>query len=182
MERSAGGQALVIGMVLILTGVVYLAIELIPRLSQIDVAHYGWPVFVLVPGIALVGVAGAVPEASGLCVPGGIVIMVGLVLFVQNLFGLFATTTYTWALVTPGGIGLGLWLQGTVEQAPAVRARGARTLGTGFIIFLVSALFFETVHVSGVVFPLLIRLLLGMSIIVVGIVVARRRSIPARAD
>ena len=169
-------------MILVAGGTGHLGTELIPRLSQVDVAHYGWPVFVLVPGIALVGVAGAVPEASGLCVPGAIVIMVGLVLFVQNAFGLFATTTYTWALVTPGGIGLGMWLQGSVEQAPEVRGRGARTLGTGFIIFLVSALFFETVHVSGVVFPLLIRLLLGMSIIVVGIVVARRRSIPAGTD
>jgi hypothetical protein len=178
MERSTGGQALVMGVVLILTGVIYLAIELIPRLSQIDVAHYGWPVFVLVPGVALVGVAGAVPEASGLCVPGAIVIMVGLVLFVQNVFDLFATATYAWALVTPGGIGLGMWLQGSVDQQATLRSRGARTLGTGFVIFLVSALFFETVHVSGVVFPLLIRLLLGISIVGVGVSVVMRRSTP----
>jgi hypothetical protein len=179
MERSARGQAVVLGVVLILTGVVYIAIELIPRLAQIDFGHYGWPLFVLVPGVALIGVASAVPEVSALCVPGAVVITAGLVLFVQNVFGLFATTTYAWALVTPGSVGLGMWLQGAVEpaveQADELRRRGTRALGTGLVIFLVSALFFETLHVSGVVFPLPVRLLVGLTIIVVGIVVVTRR-------
>src|SRR5215472_4101370 len=180
MERTAGGQALVMGVVLILIGSIYLAIELVPRLREIDVAHYGWPVFVILPGLLLIGVAGTIPDASGLCVPGGIVIMAGVVLFVQNVFDLFATATYAWALVAPGGVGLGMWLQGMVDESPGLRVSGAQTLGSGFIIFLLSALFFETVHVSGVTFPLLLRLLLGIVIIVVGFVVALRRSIPAR--
>src|SRR5215472_5065958 len=98
MERTAGGQALVMGVVLILIGSIYLAIELVPRLREI-------------------GVAGAIPDASGLCVPGGIVIMAGVVLFVQNVFDLFATATYAWALVAPGGVGLGMWLQGMVDES-----------------------------------------------------------------
>jgi hypothetical protein len=178
MERTAGGQAIVMGVVLILIGTIYLAVELVPRLRDIDVAHYGWPVFVIVPGLVLVGVAGAVPEANGLCVPGGIVIMAGLVLFVQNVFNLFATATYTWALVAPGGVGVGLWLQGLVNEAPGLRATGAQAMGAGFVLFLLSALFFESiVHVSGVRFPLLVRLLLPLLIIVVGIVVMVRRSL-----
>jgi hypothetical protein len=179
MERTASGQALVMGVVLILIGVIYLALEFIPRLREIDVAHYGWPVFVIVPGVVLIGVAGAVPEASGLCVPGGIVIMAGLVLAVQNIFNLFATASYTWALVAPGGIGLGLWLQGLVNEESGLRVTGAQTLGAAFIIFLLSALFFETfAHVSGVRFPLLVRLLLPILMIVVGIIVVVRRSAP----
>jgi hypothetical protein len=180
MERTTPrGQALVMGVVLILIGVVYLAIELVPRLRDIDVNHYGWPVLVILPGLVLIGAAGALPEASGLCVPGGIVIMAGLVLLVQNVFGLFATATYTWALVAPGGIGLGMWLQGMVDEAPALRASGRETLGFGFIVFLLSALFFETVHVSGRTFPLLIRLLLGVLIVAVGIALVVRRSMPS---
>ncbi len=179
MERSTpGGQALVMGVILILVGAIYLAIELIPRLKEIDVAHYGWPLFVILPGLILIGIAGGIPEASGLCVPGGIVIMAGLVLLVQNIFDLFATATYTWALVAPGGVGMGMWLQGMVDESPGLRVTGAQTLGSGFIVFLLSALFFETVHVSGVTFPLLLRLLLGIAIMVVGIVVVVRRSVP----
>lgn len=177
MDRTAGGQAIVVGVILILIGSIYLAVELIPRLRDIDVAHYGWPVFVIVPGLVLIGVAGAVPEASGLCVPGGIVVMAGLVLAITNIFNLFATATYTWALIAPGGVGLGMWLQGLVEESPSLQLAGAQTLGAGFIIFLFSALFFESItHVSGILFPLLIRLLLPLLMIVVGIVVVTRRN------
>ncbi|TMC13486.1 MAG: hypothetical protein E6J41_00235 [Chloroflexi bacterium] len=182
MERTAGGQAIVMGVILILIGTIYLAVEFIPRLRDIDVAHYGWPVFVIVPGLVLIGVAGAVPEASGLCVPGGIVVMAGLVLGIQNIFNLFATATYTWALVAPGGVGLGLWLQGLVNESPGLRITGAQTLGAGFIVFLFGALFFESItHVSGVSFPLLVRLLLPLLFIVVGITVVARRSLPTPA-
>lgn len=181
MERTAGGQTIVMGVVLILIGSTYLAVEFAPRLRDLDVAHYGWPVVVIVPGLVLIGVAGAVPEADGLCIPGGIVIMAGLVLFVQNVFNLFATATYTWALVAPGGVGLGLWLQGLVREAPGLRASGAQAMGAGFILFLLGALFFESLHVSGVRFPLLIRLLLPLLMIVVGIIVMVRRSMPRPA-
>src|SRR5215471_3529603 len=181
MERTAGGQAIVMGVILILIGVIYLAVELVPRhLLDIDVAHYGWPLFVIVPGLVLIGVAGATPEASGLCVPGGIVIMAGLVLLFTNIFNLFATATYTWALVAPGGVGLGMWLQGLVTDKPALRLTGSRTLGASFILFLLSALFFESiVHVSGILFPLLVRLLLPVLMIVVGVIVLVRRTMPA---
>jgi len=180
MERTAGGQAIVMGVILIVIGTIYLAIEFIPRLRDIDVAHYGWPVFVIVPGLVLIGVAGAIPEASGLCVPGAIVIMAGLVLGIQNVFNLFATATYTWALVVPGGVGLGMWLQGLVNESPGLRLSGAQTMGAAFILFLLSALFFESItHVSGVRFPFLVRLLLPLLFIVVGIVVVARRSMPA---
>jgi hypothetical protein len=183
MERTAGGQAIVMGVILILIGTIYLAVELIPRhLLDIDIAHYGWPVFVIVPGLVLIGVAGATPEASGLCIPGGIVIMAGAVLLFTNIFDLFATATYTWALVAPGGVGLGMWLQGVVTDTPGLRVSGSRTLGAAFILFLLAALFFESiVHVSGILFPLLVRLLLPILMIVVGITVMVRRSMPAPA-
>jgi hypothetical protein len=184
MERTtAGGQAIVMGVILILIGTIYLAVELIPRhLLDIDIAHYGWPVFVIVPGLVLIGVAGATPDASGLCIPGGIVITAGLVLMFTNIFDLFATATYTWALVVPGGVGLGMWVQGLINDQPALKASGSRTMGTGFIIFLLAALFFESiVHVSGILFPLVVRLLLPVLVIVVGIVVMVRRTLPAPA-
>jgi hypothetical protein len=81
--------------------------------------------------------------------------------------------------VAPGGVGLGMWLQGLVNESPPLRMTGAQTLGAGFIVFLFAALFFESItHVSGVQFPLAVRLLLPMLFIVVGIVVVARRSLP----
>lgn len=181
MERSAGGQAVVLGVVLILTGVGYLVFEIIPRwFFEIDIAHYGWPVFVIVPGLVLIGVGGTTREVSGLCLPGAVVTVAGFVLMVQNIFDLFATWSYAWALVVPGGVGLGMWLQGLVIDSPVMRAEGARTLGSGFILFLLMAVFFEgIVHVSGRDFGFFGRVLFPLLIIVVGVVVMVRRSLPA---
>src|SRR5438105_12328491 len=98
MERTAGGPPLVLGIVLVLIGLTYLALEFIPRrFLLIDIAHYGWPLFVIVPGLVLIGVGMTVSGLSGLCIPGAIVTMVGVVLLLQNLFDLFATWTYAWA-------------------------------------------------------------------------------------
>jgi len=41
-------------------------------------------------------------------IPGSIITIAGLVLAVQNTFDLFATWAYAWALVAPGGVGLGI--------------------------------------------------------------------------
>src|SRR5260370_31654309 len=66
MERTTGGQGVVMGVILILIGIIYPALEFIPRLPQIDVAHYGWPVFVIVPGLVPIGVARTPPVAHPL--------------------------------------------------------------------------------------------------------------------
>ena len=60
-------------------------------LANLDLGHYGWPIFVLLPGLVLLGVGLAVRDLSGLCIPGAIVTMTGLVLAVQNTFDLYAT-------------------------------------------------------------------------------------------
>jgi hypothetical protein len=180
MERPNGGQAIVLGIILILTGVGYILFEIIPRwFLQLDVAHYGWPVFVIVPGLVLIGVGGTTQDVSGLCVPGAVVTMTGMVLMFQNIFDLFATWSYTWTLVVPGGVGIGMWLQGLAIDSPGLRAAGARTLGSGFILFLLTAVFFEgVVHVSGRDFGFFGRVLFPVLIIVVGITVMVRRTMP----
>src|SRR5258708_3817652 len=142
MERTSTGPALVLGIVLVMIGVVYLALEFIPRrFLQIDIAHYGWPIFVIVPGMVLVGVGMTVQGLGALCIPGAIVTTAGLVLGVQNIFDLFATWSYAWALVAPGGVGLGMWLQGVATGSSGLRAAGWRTMGAGVIVFLLGAVF-----------------------------------------
>lgn len=183
MERTATGPGLVLGVVLVLIGVIYLLIEYIPpRFLQIDLAHYGWPLFVIVPGLVLIGVGMTTEGLSGLCIPGGIVTMAGLVLLFQNALDLFATWSYAWALVAPGGVGVGMWLQGVVTDAPGVRSAGARVLGIGVIVFLLGAVLFEgIIHVSGRDFGFVGRILLPAMLIAIGIFLLIRRSRSGRA-
>lgn len=112
-----------------------------------DVLALGWPLFVIVPGVALFmgAVATGGRAGSALAVPGGIVTMTGLVLAVQNATDLWATWAYAWALVAPGGVGVGLLAYGLLTGQPEFSRAGLPILATGLALFLCFAVFFEGV-------------------------------------
>jgi hypothetical protein len=158
-----------LGAVLVVLGVVALA----GRSLGIDFLGLGWPLFVIVPGVLLMVVAVSTGGAAGtaVAVPGGIVLMTGLVLAVQNATDLWATWAYAWALVAPGGVGLGLLVYGLATgQRDIVRA-GLPVLGTGLALFLVFGLLFEGVFgLSGTAFVGAETLLAG-GLVVLGLVI-----------
>jgi hypothetical protein len=180
MERRAGGS-LILGLLLIVVGAAYLIGQYAPRpFADIDVGHYGWPLFVIVPGIVMLAAGISNRASSGLCIPGAIVTVAGVVLAIQNAFDLFATWAYAWALVAPGGAGLGVFIQGIVTGQAGQRAAGLRTMGIGVTIFLVGAAFFEgVIHISGREFGVVGQLLLPALLIVVGLWLLVRRALPA---
>lgn len=135
--------AVVMGVALVLLG----GFALVGRAANVDVFDLGWPVLVILPGILLFVVAVSIggPAGIGLAVPGGIVTMTGLVLAFQNTTGLWATWAYAWALVAPGGVGVGLVLYGLLTRQRDVVRGGIPVLVTGAGLFLGFGLFFEGV-------------------------------------
>jgi hypothetical protein len=133
----------VLGLVLIALG----ALFLLDRVTDIDLADAGWPLFVIVPGILVLvwGVTMTGREGVGLAVGGGITTVVGLILAVQNLTGLWATWAYAWALVGPGGTGVGLLAYGLAHRDQGLATNGLRSLGSGLGLFVAFGLFFEGV-------------------------------------
>ena len=176
---SRRGSA-VFGVILIILGALFLA----ERAFDVELGRFGWPVFVIVPGILLLvaSLAVGVPEGSGLAVAGGVTTVVGLILAVQNATGLWATWAYAWALVGPGGTGAGLIFYGLLRNRPDLLGNGVRALGAGLGLFAVFGLFFEgIIGLSGD--PFLLRSdVLPAVLIVIGVVivgwnlVASRRS------
>ena len=138
-DLSSRRGGVVVGLVLIVIGGLFLA----ERQFGFQVGRFGWPLFVIVPGILLLAgsLAADVREGSGLAVAGGITTMVGLVLAVQNATGLWATWAYAWALVGPGGTGLGLTFYGLLRRQPDLVTSGVRSLGVGLALFRHSASF-----------------------------------------
>ena len=135
--------AVTLGIVLIVIG----ALLLVDRVVGIDLASAGWPLFVIVPGVLLLawGVSMTGREGVGLAVGGGITIVVGLILAVQNATGLWATWAYAWALVGPGGTGVGLIAFGLSHGDEGLISNGLRSLGSGLALFVAFGLFFEGV-------------------------------------
>jgi len=141
VESQAGRIAL--GALLIAVGAGFLA----SQLFNVDLGRYGWPGFVIVPGVLMLGVGLAIPREAGLglAVPGSIVTVVGLVLAFQEATGAWASWAYAWALVAPGSVGIALVLYGILHRHPDLVDAGARTAAVGLGLFVGFGLFFENV-------------------------------------
>lgn len=182
MERTPSGPVIVMGAILIALGILYFLLELI-HINVNQLLHYGWPVLVAFPGLVITVIGMSVREVDSLCIPGAIVTVAGTVLLIQNLWNIFGTWTYAWALVAPGGMGLGMWLQGVVYGSAGLRATGAHTMGVGLVFFLAGLVFFERVlHVSGrptgPLWIFVLSVVLPLVIIVAGFVLLVRRPRP----
>jgi hypothetical protein len=156
-------QSVVLGGLFVLIG----AILLLGQFVRVDIGHYGWPFFVIAPGIVILFLAltarGAVSE--GLAILGSIISVTGLILLFQDLTDHYESWAYAWALVFPGATGVGMILYGLTAGRPGNVRSGTRLVGISLIIFLVGAAFFEGVvgiggyqldHTGGVVLGVLI--------------------------
>lgn len=168
------------GAALVLLGVLALVVEYVP-VPGFDLGHYGWPLIIVVAGLLAIGFGAAVDGASGLAVPGGIVLMTGLVLTVQNTFDAFQTWAYAWALVAPGGVGVGIMAQGWIRRSRAQVRAGTRALWTGVLLFVVLGAFFEgVVHLSHWNLGPYGKLVVPVVLILAGVLLLSRRLASAR--
>ncbi|HEX2625391.1 MAG TPA: hypothetical protein VHL56_00630 [Candidatus Limnocylindrales bacterium] len=142
-QRSMVAPA-VIGVLLVVVGVIALIVReadvnLLPGLGT-----WGWPLFVLVPGLVMLG-AGVLlpaPRGAGLAVAGSVVTTLGALLFYQSQSGHWESWAYAWALL-PGAAGAGLLGYGVLARERGMRTTGTWLLGIAAVVFLAGAWFFE---------------------------------------
>ena len=83
-------------------------------------------------------------SAAGLAIPGCVVTTIGLILAIQNTFGLWQTWAYAWALI-PASVGLGLRLQSERLGQPRAERVGTRMFEAFLFVFVVGFVFFELI-------------------------------------
>lgn len=169
---SRGGSSTALGIVLVVVGIFALVVVL----TGVDLTQYGWPLFIIIPGLTLM-VVGFLSVGAVATVPGGIVTMTGVVLAYCNATGDWPFWAYGWSLVTPGGVGLGIYLQALRDRDPHGLRTGRTLLFISLLIFLIGFVLFESIlGISGrdyfgpygkAAFPVLI--------ILVGIILLVRR-------
>ena len=115
-RRWRGGET-ALGGLLLLLGI----LVLLGQALELDVGAVGWPFFVIVPGLGLLGFGLTRPGRLGevLVTVGGVVTMAGVVLLVQNATDRFDTWAYAWTLVFVVGAGIGRWCGAAVTWSPA---------------------------------------------------------------
>jgi hypothetical protein len=177
-RRWRGGET-ALGGLLVLLGIAVL----LGQALQLDLGRVGWPFFVIVPGLGVLGLGLATAGRLGevLATVGGVVTMAGLVLLVQNATDRFDTWAYAWTLVFLVGAGVGRWLVGVVRGRGELAVSGGWLVAAGLVGFLGLAVFFEVVigfsgHRSGAAG----RYVLAALLILAGLVLVGRRLLTAR--
>ena len=167
--RRAGSSA-ALGVVLVVVGLFALAVVLF----GIDLTQYGWPLFVIIPGLTLL-VVGFLGGGAGASVPGGIVTMLGLVLAYQSSTGDWPSWAFAWALIVPGGVGLGLYLQALRDRDPVMLRRGRGLMFVGALVFMIGFVFFESIlGISGMDYGIFGKAALPALLVVIGIILLVR--------
>jgi hypothetical protein len=142
-----------LGVLLIVMGVLFF----VGQAAGFDLRRFGWPFFVIIPGLALsgVGLAAGGPTGERITPLGAAVTMVGVILLYQNTVDHFESWAYTWALVFPTLTGLGQIVYGSLKGRKEMVTTGGRSALIGAALFGVGALFFElVVGISGFEFGL----------------------------
>lgn len=109
-----------------------------------------WPLFVMLPGLALVAVAffGG-RQAAPLVFPGAAVTTTGGILFLQNAGILpWEGWAYLWALY-PAAVGLAMIFFGRRTGQNHLATQGGRILMIGAVLLAVFAVFFELIIFGG---------------------------------
>jgi hypothetical protein len=142
-KRPWRGGETALGGLLVLLGILVLAGQAV----DVEVGEVGWPFFVIVPGLGLLGLgltaAGRLGEV--LAMVGGVISVNGLVLLVQNATDRFDTWAYAWTLVFLVGPGIGRWLVGVVRGRGDLAASGGWLIAVGLAGFLGLAVVFEVI-------------------------------------
>ena len=138
---SRGGSSTALGIVLVVVGLFALVVVLIPG---VDLTQSGWPLFIIIPGLTLM-VVGFLSVGAVATIPGGIVTMVGVVLAYCSATGDWPFWAYGWALVTPGGVGLGIYAQAVRDRDQQALRTGLTLLFISLLIFLIGFVLFESI-------------------------------------
>jgi hypothetical protein len=127
MDRQRRSN-LVLGILLLLLGGWFLAVQLLPGLGDLINIDISWPLIVVGVGVLLFFL-GLLIGAPDMAVPGTIVAGIGGILYWQNLTGNWASWAYVWTLI-PGFVGIGIILSGLIGG----RARASVREGGGLLI------------------------------------------------
>jgi hypothetical protein len=136
--------SLTFGILLILIGGWFLAVQFIPSLGDWVTRFFDWPFWIVGPGLLFL-VAAIVSGVSGLAVPGAVISGVGLILYYQNYTGDWESWSYMWTLII-GAVGIGVFLMHVIDgNLRKAVTDGGNTIITSIVLFLIFGSIFRAI-------------------------------------
>jgi hypothetical protein len=152
----------VLGVLLIVVGLLYLASRFIPGLNLF--IDFSWPWIVITVGVALLllGLLIGVPEMA---IPASIVSGIGGILHYQNSTGNWASWAYAWALI-PVFVGVGMILSALLGgRSGRAYLEATETIGSGLVMFVIFGSLFGAFTGGVAVYLPLVLVLVGVLIL-----------------
>ena len=163
------GSTVAVGIVLVVLGL----FALIVQFTGFD-AGGSWPLFVIIPGLTLL-LVGFVSLGTGALIPGAILTIVGLILAYMNASQDWPAWAFAWPLVAPGGVGLGIYLQGLRNHDAHTLRQGRVLMFVALLIFMIGFVIFGTIfRISDQDYGWFGKAALPALLIVIGIVLLAR--------
>jgi hypothetical protein len=163
------GSSVAFGVVLVVLGLFALLVQF----TGFD-AGQSWPLFVIIPGLTLL-VVGYASLGTGALIPGAILTIIGLILAYQSSTGDWPSWAFAWPLVAPGGVGLGLFLQGVRNHDSNLLRQGRVLMFVAAIIFMIGFVIFATIfRISDTDYGWFGKAALPALLIVIGLVLLAR--------
>ena len=171
MDRQNRTQ-LVLGTLLILFGLWFVAAQRIPALRAWAEIQFQWPFYVIGAGV-LILVIGLLTGAANMAIPACIVAGIGGILYYQNSSSDWESWSFLWTLI-PGFVGVGTILAGLLgENMRQNLSHGINLLVVSAVMFLIFAAFFKRLNILGVYTPAALLILLGLYVIGRGLMRSR---------
>ncbi len=124
------------GIILMLIGLLFLAIQVIPALRLWADSSFTWPMSIIIVAVGLL-VIGALTGTADMLVPACIVGGIGGILYLQNAGVLtWESWAYLWT-VLPGFAGVGVFLAGLIKWSKKEIVDGIQTMLVSGVLLLV---------------------------------------------
>ncbi len=168
-SQRRAGSTVALGVVLVVLGFFALVVQF----TGFD-AGGSWPLFVLIPGLTLL-VVGLISLGTGALIPGAILTVVGLILAYMNATQDWPAWAFAWPLVAPGGVGVGIFLQGLRNRDAQLLRQGRVLMFVAALIFMIGFVIFGTIFkISNADYGWFGKAALPALLIVIGIVLLAR--------
>lgn len=148
-------SGVVLGLLLVLVGVFFLAGELDPNLRAWARFAFSWPSTMVIIGAGLL-LLGLLTGNPGMAVPASIVAGLGGIFYYQTISGDWRSWSFAWTLI-PGFVGVGIILSSLLGGGGSFTvSRGLRLILTSLVLFLVFGAIMGAFSGFGMYWPLVL--------------------------
>jgi hypothetical protein len=154
---------LVLGVLLFVVGLLYLASRFVPGLNLVIDFSWPWIVVAVGVGLLLLGLLIGVPEMA---IPASIVSGIGGILYYQNNTGNWASWAYAWALI-PVFVGIGMIISALLGgRGGRAYLEATETIGSGLVLFVIIGSLFGAFTGGWTIYLPLVLVLVGALILI----------------